>query len=89
MSKQVQVENCDLKQQIIFIGRPEENNATMFFTIEKKGEATFDFSQISVDLLNDFDNESSMGLHSKFPIRKWYIINNPKMDNMVEDMKMI
>ena len=30
------VENPDLKQQINFIGRLEEKNATMFFIIEKK-----------------------------------------------------
>ena len=36
LSKQVQLENADLKQQINFVGRLEENNATMFFIIEKK-----------------------------------------------------
>ena len=35
-SKQIELENPDLKQQINFIGRLEENNATMFFIIEKK-----------------------------------------------------
>ena len=34
-SKQIELENPDLKQQINFIGRLEENNATMFFIIEK------------------------------------------------------
>ena len=48
LSKQIELENPDLKQQIIFIGRLEENNATMFFIIEKKEETTFDFSQNSV-----------------------------------------
>ena len=33
---QIELENPDLKQQINFIGRYEENNATMFFIIEKK-----------------------------------------------------
>ena len=46
--KQIELENPDLKQQINFIGRLEENNATMFFIIEKKEETTFDFSQNSV-----------------------------------------
>ena len=41
-------EDHDLKQKINFIGRLEENNATMFFIIEKKEETTFDFSQNSV-----------------------------------------
>ena len=50
LSKQIELENPDLKQQINFIGRLEENNATMFFIIEKKEETTFDFSQNSVVL---------------------------------------
>ena len=48
LSKQIELENPDLKQQINFIGRLEENNATVFFIIEKKEETTFDFSQNSV-----------------------------------------
>ena len=50
LSKQIELENPDLKQQINFIGRLEENNATMFFIIEKKEETTFDFSQNSLTL---------------------------------------
>ena len=48
LSKQIELENPDLKQKINFIGRLEENNATMFFIIEKKEQTTFDFSQNSV-----------------------------------------
>ena len=48
LSKQIELENPDLKQQINFTGRLEENNATMFFIIEKKEETTFDFLQNSV-----------------------------------------
>ena len=48
LSKQIELESLSLKQQINFIGRLEENNATMFFIIEKKEETTFDFSQNSV-----------------------------------------
>ena len=48
LSKQIESENTDLKQQITFIGRHEENNATMFFIIEEKEETTFDFLQNSV-----------------------------------------
>ena len=48
LSKQIELENFDFKQQINFIGRLEENNVTMFFIIEKKEETTFDFSQNSV-----------------------------------------
>ena len=47
LSKQIELENPDLKQQINFIGRLEEDG-TMFFIIEKKEETTFDFSQTSV-----------------------------------------
>ena len=48
LSKQIELDNPDLKQQINFIGRLKKNNATMFFIIEKKEETTFDFSQNSV-----------------------------------------
>ena len=48
LSKQIELENLDLKQQINFTGRLEENNTTMFFIIEKKEETTSDFSQNSV-----------------------------------------
>ena len=48
LSKQIELENSDLKQQINFIGRLEENNATVFFIIEKKEKTTFAFSQNSV-----------------------------------------
>ena len=51
LSKQIELENPDLKQQLNFVGRLEENNATMFFNIGKKEETTFDFSQNSVVVL--------------------------------------
>ena len=44
LSRQIELENPELKQQINFIGRLEED-ATMFFIIEKKEDTTFDFSQ--------------------------------------------
>ena len=47
LSKQIELENPALKQKSNFIGRLEEN-ATMFFIIDKKEETTFDFSQNSV-----------------------------------------
>ena len=50
LSKQTELENPDLKQQINFIGRLEED-ATMFFIIEKKEKITFDFLQNSVTVL--------------------------------------
>ena len=48
LSKQFELENSYVKQQINFIEGLEENNVTMFFIIEKKEETTFDFSQNSV-----------------------------------------
>ena len=48
LSKQNGLENPGLKQQINFVGRLEEDNATMFFIIDKKEETTIDFSQNSV-----------------------------------------
>ena len=44
LSKQTELENPNLKQQINIIERLEED-ATMFFIIEKKEETTFNFSQ--------------------------------------------
>ena len=38
LSKQIELENPGLKKQINFIGRLEENNAKIFFIIEKKEE---------------------------------------------------
>ena len=52
LSKQVELENPDLKQKIDFTGKLEENNgATMYFIIEKSEETTFCFSQNSVSII--------------------------------------
>ena len=51
LSKQTELENPNLKQQISFIGRLDKNNVTMFFIIEKKEEIIFDFSQNFVVVL--------------------------------------
>ena len=52
LSKQMELENLDLKQQINFIIKLEEHNgATMFFIIEKSEEKTFNFSQNSVSII--------------------------------------
>ena len=48
--KQIESENLDLKQQINFIGRLEED-ATIIFFIENKEKSTFDFSQNSVTVV--------------------------------------
>ena len=48
LSKQIELESPDSKQQINFIARLEEDNATMFFITEKSEETTFEFSPNSV-----------------------------------------
>ena len=50
LSKQIELKNTDLKQQINFIRRLEED-ATMFFIMEKIEETTFDFSENSVTVV--------------------------------------
>ena len=46
LSKQIELENPDLKQQINFIERLERNEgATMFFIIQKTEKTTFEFKQ--------------------------------------------
>ena len=44
LSKQIELEKFDLKQQISFIGQLVDDKATMFFIIEKSEETTFEFS---------------------------------------------
>ena len=46
LSKQIELDNPDLKQQINFIDRLEEDNTTMFFITERLEETTFDFLKI-------------------------------------------
>ena len=47
LSKQIELENPNLKQQINFIGKFEEDNgATMFFIIEKSEETISIFLNI-------------------------------------------
>ena len=43
LSKQIELENPDLRQQINFIRRLEDDKATMFSIIEKSEERTFKF----------------------------------------------
>ena len=45
LSKQIELENPDLKQQIAFTVRLEEDRATLLFIIEMSEETTFEFSQ--------------------------------------------
>ena len=41
LSNKIQLENPDLRQQINFIGKLEDNKATMVFIVEKSEETTF------------------------------------------------
>ena len=52
LSKQIELENSNLKQQINSIGRLTRNEgAIMFFIIEKSEETTFKFSQNAVTVV--------------------------------------
>ena len=51
LSKQIELENPDLKQQISFIDKLENDEATMFFIIEKSEETTFEILQNSVSII--------------------------------------
>ena len=51
LSKQIELENPGLRQQVNFIGKPEDDKATMFFIIEKLEETTFEFLQNSVTII--------------------------------------
>ena len=51
LSKQIELENPDLAQQINFTVRLDEDNATMFFIIKKSEETTLEFSQNTVTVV--------------------------------------
>ena len=52
LSKQIDLENLNLKQQINLIGKLEKENwETVFFIIKKSEETTFNFSQNSVNII--------------------------------------
>ena len=51
LSKQIELENPNLRQQINFIGKLENNKATVFFIIEKPEETTFEFLQNSMSII--------------------------------------
>ena len=53
LSKQIELENLDLRQQINFLGNLEDDKATMFFIIEKAEETTFEFLQNSVSIIQN------------------------------------
>ena len=45
LSKQTELENSDLKQQINFFGKLKADRTTTFFIIERSEETTFEFLQ--------------------------------------------
>ena len=45
LSEQIELENSDLKQEINFIGRLDEDNTTIFFVSKNSEETTFEFLQ--------------------------------------------
>ena len=53
LSKLIELENSDLRQQINFIGGLGDDKATMFFIIEKSEEITFEFSQNSASIIEN------------------------------------
>ena len=46
LSKQIELENPDLRQKINFIGKLEDDKATMFFIVEKSEEQLLNFYKI-------------------------------------------
>ena len=51
LSKQIELQNSDLKQQTNFIGKLEDDRATRSFIIGKSEETTPEFSQNSVTII--------------------------------------
>ena len=89
LSKQIELEKFDLKQQINFIGRPKRiEEARMFFIIEKSEETTFEFPLNAASIVwfwpcikMEIQNIISLlgdvdHESSKFATRKWHVIND-------------
>ena len=51
LSKQIKLENPDLKRQINFIGKFEDDRATIIFIIEESEETTVEFLENSVSMI--------------------------------------
>ena len=51
LSKQIELENPDFRQQVNFIGKFENDKVTMFLITEKPEETTFEFLQNSVRII--------------------------------------
>ena len=100
LSKQIQLENPDLKQKINFIGRVKRNEgAAMFFIIEKSEETTIEFSQNTATVVwfwlrIKMETQKIANLlvdvdseFSKFATRKWHVINDQNNTNYGEGNK--
>ena len=88
LSKQIELENSDLKQQFNFIERLTRNEgAAMFFIIEKSEETSFEFSQDAMTVVwfwlsLKMETQKIVNLlghannkYSKFSTKKWYVVN--------------
>ena len=51
LSKQIELENPDIRQKINFIGKREDDSALMFLITEKSAEKTFKFSKNSASII--------------------------------------
>ena len=51
LSKKIELENPNLRQQIDFIGKFEGDKAKMSFIVEKSEETTFEFLENSVSII--------------------------------------
>ena len=84
LSKQIELENKDIKQQINFIGRLErKEGVTMFFIIKKSEEAIAEFSQNYASIIQKMESQKIFNLlngndseSQKFATKIWYIIND-------------
>ena len=89
LSKQVELKNSDLKQEINFVGRLErKERATIFFIIKKSEETYFEFSENVGTVVwfwlhiimetqkigNLLSNADNES--SKLATRKWYVISD-------------
>ena len=89
LTKPIELESPNLKQQINFIGSLKRNEgATMFFIIEKLEDTTFEFSQNAATVVwfwpcIKMENQKIVNLLGganneslKFATAKWYVIND-------------
>ena len=74
LSKQIELETPDLRQQINFIGKLKNDKATMLFIIDKPEETTFEFLQNSVGIIwngntknhkNVIDSQTTKGKYNQ------------------------